>query len=390
MTTPARKQPEVRSTEWFDLAFTPYPRGGPVPADLRELSERFCRAYELRGFTDPMYVANAAALAFSRGDGRGKFVPGASVPTAAAIDALAARLEFAYAGAISLSGVSKTTGELIRAALRPAPMASWPPPPVAPAALYSLVVAVATVVTYQGAVLLTQRISEDGNGLWTLFGGKLDKGDTILSAATRELFEESGLLLEANRFDQVSYGDGVTDTGMPFVVLYNTVELLPHELALVKNKEPHKCAGIRLIKVADLPVSDMWQRDCVAIEKATGITVPGRPDATVPPARAAQTANHQLDEWAKCYSGPSETPGVPKMHGSVFRGMRDATEARAYADTVSQYFQDAGLKTKRVFVVRGPTSTTKAPFEVVDATAGYAVCYTAPAGPPVAPLKRRP
>lgn len=52
--------------------------------------------------------------------------------------------------------------------------------------------------------------------------------------------------------------------------------------------------------------------------------------------------------------------------------MKDHQKAIDYANEVSQAFITAGVMSP-VFVVRGPTSTTKMPFEVVDATAGYTV-----------------
>jgi 8-oxo-dGTP pyrophosphatase MutT (NUDIX family) len=134
---------------------------------------------------------------------------------------------------------------------------------------HRLVVAVATVVTYRGRVLLQQRIAKDGNGLWVLIGGKLDDGDSILDATLRELFEEAGLALSKDRFAQVSYGEGVTEQGMPFIILYNQVELLEHEIALVVNKEPAKCSGQAWFDPAALP-ADMWSRDRTVIEKALG------------------------------------------------------------------------------------------------------------------------
>jgi hypothetical protein len=83
----------------------------------------------------------------------------------------------------------------------------------------------------------------------------------------------------------------------------------------------------------------------------------------------------RIDAHACVYPGPSSVPGVSVQHGGVFRGMRDENKARAYALHVAQQFARYGMPNKLVFVVRGPTSTTVAPFEVVDACAGYSVLY---------------
>ncbi len=58
----------------------------------------------------------------------------------------------------------------------------------------------------------------------------------------------------------------------------------------------------------------------------------------------------------------------------VCRGKREEHAARQYADLVCAFFHSHGLS-KRVFGVRGPTSTTKCPFEVVTESCGYTIVY---------------
>jgi hypothetical protein len=54
--------------------------------------------------------------------------------------------------------------------------------------------------------------------------------------------------------------------------------------------------------------------------------------------------------------------------------MKTFESARDYAIQVAQFFGQHGLD-QAVFVVKGPTSTTKQPFEVVEASAGYTIAY---------------
>lgn len=82
----------------------------------------------------------------------------------------------------------------------------------------------------------------------------------------------------------------------------------------------------------------------------------------------------RLDQWACTYSGPSAIPGRNKLFASVCRGMADIDGAKLYADKVAKFFAAQGCD-ESVFVVRGPTSTTKTAFEVTDACAGYSVVY---------------
>ena len=94
--------------------------------------------------------------------------------------------------------------------------------------------------------------------------------------------------------------------------------------------------------------------------------------------------SHRMDEWALTYMGPSAVPFHHVRHASVFRGMRTESAARAYAAKVCTWFAAEGVYGP-VFVVRGPTSTTRQPFEVVSACCGYSiVARFDPKGPPLA------
>lgn len=59
------------------------------------------------------------------------------------------------------------------------------------------VVAVAGIVLDErGRVLLVQRGKPPGEGLWSVPGGKLEATETLAQAVTREVREETGLLVE--------------------------------------------------------------------------------------------------------------------------------------------------------------------------------------------------
>lgn len=59
----------------FDAAFIDPATGNdhPVPTDIRVAAIDVCRAYGLRGLSDPMYVANIIASRLGRGDGQSNF-----------------------------------------------------------------------------------------------------------------------------------------------------------------------------------------------------------------------------------------------------------------------------------------------------------------------------
>lgn len=89
---------------------------------------------------------------------------------------------------------------------------------------------------------------------------------------------------------------------------------------------------------------------------------------------AIEAGKFSLDEWTKIYLAPTAVAFELKPTGSTFRGMNNLDNAKAYADKVSDFFKEHNLH-KQVFVVQGPTSTTKAKYEVVTETAGYSIMY---------------
>lgn len=82
----------------------------------------------------------------------------------------------------------------------------------------------------------------------------------------------------------------------------------------------------------------------------------------------------RLDDHACVYSAPTAIPHESAPRGCVFRPFNDLDQAKEYADKVCAFFAENGAPAP-VFVVRGPTSTTNAKYEVVDATSTYTVEY---------------
>jgi ADP-ribose pyrophosphatase YjhB (NUDIX family) len=54
-------------------------------------------------------------------------------------------------------------------------------------------VAVGAIVIRDGSLLMVRRGQEPGLGLWTLPGGRVEKGEYLHEAVTREVREETGL-----------------------------------------------------------------------------------------------------------------------------------------------------------------------------------------------------
>jgi hypothetical protein len=82
----------------------------------------------------------------------------------------------------------------------------------------------------------------------------------------------------------------------------------------------------------------------------------------------------RLDEWTSIGTkAPTAVTGQETRKGCLInRGMNDEEAARAYAKEVFAFFKQHGAN-QSVFVIKGPTSTTKCKFEVVDASCGYVI-----------------
>ncbi|MFP5352424.1 MAG: NUDIX hydrolase [Actinomycetota bacterium] len=56
--------------------------------------------------------------------------------------------------------------------------------------------AVGAVVVHGGALLMVRRAQEPAKGLWSVPGGRLEKGEYLSAAVAREVREETGLDIE--------------------------------------------------------------------------------------------------------------------------------------------------------------------------------------------------
>lgn len=89
--------------------------------------------------------------------------------------------------------------------------------------------------------------------MFGLPGGWLEIGEEWNECASREVQEETGLVLEPNSFKHINtLNCKVLDKNYHIIscVMYN--ELNNADLQLIKNAEPDKCAGWFWISIADL------------------------------------------------------------------------------------------------------------------------------------------
>ena len=78
---------------------------------------------------------------------------------------------------------------------------------------YDPKLAAACVVERDGKTLMVKRAVQTGYGLWSMPGGYVDRGEIVEDAAAREVWEETGLLVEVGQLIGI-----FSDAGNPVVV----------------------------------------------------------------------------------------------------------------------------------------------------------------------------
>ncbi len=78
---------------------------------------------------------------------------------------------------------------------------------------YDPKLAAACVVERDGKTLMVRRAVQTGYGLWSMPGGYVDRGEIVEDAAAREVWEETGLLVEVGQLIGI-----FSDAGNPVVV----------------------------------------------------------------------------------------------------------------------------------------------------------------------------
>jgi ADP-ribose pyrophosphatase YjhB (NUDIX family) len=106
-------------------------------------------------------------------------------------------------------------------------------------------------------VLLVRRARPPANGLWTLPGGRVEIGETLVEAVRREVAEETGLTIDVvdlAGYREIILGEAVADRGRHFVILPFAARWRSGEVVLNEELAEHRWTTIDAI--GDLPTTD--------------------------------------------------------------------------------------------------------------------------------------
>jgi len=114
------------------------------------------------------------------------------------------------------------------------------------------VVGVGAVVVDHDRLLLVRRGRGPAQGLWSVPGGKVERGETLMEAVVRELREETGLEGVCGRL--LGVAERIDDADH-FVILDYEVTLVGHDEP-VAGDDAAEVAWVDLPEVVDLPLVD--------------------------------------------------------------------------------------------------------------------------------------
>ncbi|MFD9823069.1 NUDIX domain-containing protein [Streptomyces violascens] len=107
----------------------------------------------------------------------------------------------------------------------------------------SAIVFAGIILENQHGNILLQRRANTGfaDGLWSLPGGVVDRGELLVQAAAREAHEELDVDVDLQDLRTAHVLNKVTETGVPIVGWYFHTRRWAGEL---KNREPDRCSEI--------------------------------------------------------------------------------------------------------------------------------------------------
>jgi ADP-ribose pyrophosphatase YjhB (NUDIX family) len=116
--------------------------------------------------------------------------------------------------------------------------------------------AVSAAIFRDGRVLVVRRAREPAAGSWTLPGGRVELGETLVEAVVREVAEETALTIRVKGlagYREVILESAVEGRGRHFVILPFAAQWISGEVKL--NEELGDFSWRTLSEIADLPTT---------------------------------------------------------------------------------------------------------------------------------------
>jgi 8-oxo-dGTP diphosphatase len=117
--------------------------------------------------------------------------------------------------------------------------------------------AVSAAIFRDGKVLLVRRAGQPSMGLWTLPGGRVEVGETLLDAVQREVMEETTLTIAViglAGYREVILAEAVGDRGRHFVILPFAARYVAGDVTL--NDELDDARWVTIDEIGDLPTTE--------------------------------------------------------------------------------------------------------------------------------------
>ncbi len=116
--------------------------------------------------------------------------------------------------------------------------------------------AVSAAIFRDGRVLVVRRAQAPAAGSWTLPGGRVELGETLVAAVTREVAEETALIIRVKGlagYREMILDSAVEGRGRHFVILPFAAEWVSGEVKL--NEELGDFGWSTLSEIAGLPTT---------------------------------------------------------------------------------------------------------------------------------------
>lgn len=110
-------------------------------------------------------------------------------------------------------------------------------------------VGVGVVLLRNNCILLGERLGSHGSGTWSTPGGHLEVGESIEECAKRELFEETGLVVDS--VTKLAFTNDIFEKEHKHYVTLFVLGSCPDSEPQLK--EPDKCKQWKWCKLDDLP-----------------------------------------------------------------------------------------------------------------------------------------